>query len=52
MGSPQNPTPEQYARLEAAGQLALLTSPEWVNCKDGKIELSFRCRDRPYRLFR
>src|SRR5262249_12306806 len=21
MGSPQNPTPEQYARLEAAGQL-------------------------------
>ncbi len=41
MGSPQNPTPEQYARLEAAGQLQLLTSPEWVNSKDGKVELSF-----------
>jgi xylan 1,4-beta-xylosidase len=41
MGAPQNPTPEQYAQLEAAGQLALLTSPEWVNSKDGKIELSF-----------
>ncbi len=41
MGSPQNPTPEQYTQLEAAGQLAMLTSPEWVNCKDGKIELSF-----------
>jgi len=41
LGSPQNPTPEQYAQLEAAGQLALLTSPVWVNCKDGKIELSF-----------
>jgi xylan 1,4-beta-xylosidase len=41
MGSPQNPTPEQYARLEAAGQLELLTSPEWVSGKDGKVELSF-----------
>jgi xylan 1,4-beta-xylosidase len=41
MGSPQNPTPEQYARLEAAGQLKLLTSPEWVGGKDGKVELSF-----------
>jgi xylan 1,4-beta-xylosidase len=41
LGSPQNPTPEQYAQLEAAGQLALLTSPEWVRSKDGKIELDF-----------
>ena len=41
MGSPQNPTPEQYARLEAAGQLQLLTSPEWIGGKDGKVELSF-----------
>jgi xylan 1,4-beta-xylosidase len=41
MGSPQNPTPEQYARLEAAGQLAPLASPEWVACKGGRIELNF-----------
>ena len=41
LSSPQNPTPEQYARLEAAGQLALLTSPEYTPCKDGKIELNF-----------
>jgi xylan 1,4-beta-xylosidase len=41
MGSPQNPTPEQYAQLEAAGQLELLASPEWVSSKDGKVELSF-----------
>src|SRR5262249_43957587 len=41
MGSPQKPTPEQYAQLEAAGQLALLTSPEWAPCKGGRIELSF-----------
>lgn len=41
LGSPQQPTPEQYAQLEAAGQLQLLTSPEYVNAKDGKVELNF-----------
>jgi xylan 1,4-beta-xylosidase len=29
MGSPQQPTPEQQAALEAAGQLQLLDSPQW-----------------------
>lgn len=37
MGSPQTPTQEQYARLKAAGQLELLTSPEWLDVKDGKV---------------
>jgi len=37
MGSPQSPTPEQYAKLQAAGQLELLTSPEWVDVSDGKV---------------
>jgi xylan 1,4-beta-xylosidase len=41
MGSPQQPTPEQYAQLEAAGQLQLLTSPEYVNAKNGAVELRF-----------
>lgn len=41
LGSPQNPTPEQYAQLEAAGQLQLLTSPEWMKSKDGRVEVSF-----------
>ncbi len=41
MGSPQKPSPEQIAALEAAGQLQLLTSPEWMNVKDGKLELPF-----------
>ena len=41
MGSPQQPTAEQYARLEAAGQLQLLGSPEWIGAKDGKLELRF-----------
>lgn len=37
MGSPQSPTPEQYARLQAAGQLELLTSPEWIDVNNGKV---------------
>ena len=39
MGSPQNPTLEQYARLKAAGQLQLLNSPSWVKEKDGDLEM-------------
>ena len=30
MGSPQQPSPEQYAQLERAGQLQSLESPRWV----------------------
>jgi xylan 1,4-beta-xylosidase len=40
MGSPQSPTPEQYAKLKAAGQLELLTSPEWVNVTSGTISIA------------
>ncbi|TLV03858.1 GH39 family glycosyl hydrolase [Dyadobacter luticola] len=35
MGSPKAPTPAQIAQLEKAGQLQLLTSPEWINPKNG-----------------
>ena len=41
MGSPQQPSPEQYSRLEFAGQLQLLTSPEWRTPSEGKLTLSF-----------
>jgi xylan 1,4-beta-xylosidase len=41
MGSPQSPTPEQTARLEAAGQLQLLDSPRWLASDSGRVELSF-----------
>ena len=34
MGSPQSPTPEQYARLEEAGRLAPLGEPEVVRVED------------------
>ncbi|MCP5119187.1 MAG: hypothetical protein GY953_50950, partial [bacterium] len=41
MGAPQEPTPEQYARLEAAGQLELLTSPSYIRPAGGKATLDF-----------
>jgi len=40
MGSPQSPTPEQLGQLKAAGQLQLLTSPEWLDVKDGAVTVS------------
>jgi xylan 1,4-beta-xylosidase len=40
MGSPQNPTAEQYARLKAAGQLQLLGAPQWLTVEDGKVAIS------------
>jgi xylan 1,4-beta-xylosidase len=40
IGSPQSPTPEQYAQLKAAGQLQLLSSPEWLDVSGGKVTVS------------
>jgi xylan 1,4-beta-xylosidase len=39
MGSPQAPSPEQYAQLKAAGQLELMSSPEWLDVRDGKVTI-------------
>ena len=41
MDSPQNPTPEQYAELEATGQLQLLESPRWISIAQGAATLEF-----------
>jgi xylan 1,4-beta-xylosidase len=41
MGSPQQPSPEQYARLEAAGKLELLEPPRWVSANRNHIDLEF-----------
>ncbi len=35
MGEPQSPTPEQYAELERASELAQLASPGWVDAPGG-----------------
>jgi xylan 1,4-beta-xylosidase len=40
MGSPQTPTPEQYAQLKAAGGLQLLDSPRWIDLDAGVATVS------------
>ena len=40
MGSPQHPDAEQYARLQAAGQLQSLTSPRWLEVDHGRVEIT------------
>jgi xylan 1,4-beta-xylosidase len=42
MGSPKAPSPEQIAELEKAGQLQLLTSPEWINPKNGTANINVK----------
>ncbi|MGD0013510.1 MAG: beta-xylosidase [Bryobacteraceae bacterium] len=42
LGSPQSPSPEQYARLEAAGRLEMLESPRWLWNAGGRLEVGFR----------
>lgn len=41
MGSPQSPSAEQYEKLQAAGQLELLTSPGWTSASNGSVRLDF-----------
>lgn len=41
MGSPQKPSPEQYAQLEKASELQLLKSPEWLHTPQGRLTLNF-----------
>ena len=41
MGSPQKPTPEQYAALEKAGQLEMAGSPQWMASECGQVEVDF-----------
>ena len=42
LGSPQQPTPDQYAQLEKSGQLAELAAPEQISVINGKASLHFR----------
>jgi len=41
MGSPQDPAPEQQRQLEAAGQLQLLDSPNWLWSDSGNVSVKF-----------
>lgn len=40
MGSPQHPDDGQYARLKSAGQLQLLKSPQWLDVRNGEVEIA------------
>lgn len=40
MGMPQNVNPEQYQELERAGQLQLLSSPQWMDIKSGSATVN------------
>jgi len=40
MGSPQNPSPSQYAELKSKDGLQLLESPRWVGVKNGVATVS------------
>jgi xylan 1,4-beta-xylosidase len=52
MGSPQEPTPEQYARLQAAGHLQLLDSPRWITAEDRAIKVELRLPQAALSLLR
>lgn len=39
IGSPQHPSPEQYATLEAAGRLEEIDSPRWIAVKGGEATI-------------
>jgi len=40
MGSPQQPTSEQYAQLKASDGLQLLNAPVWADVVNGKVQLA------------
>jgi xylan 1,4-beta-xylosidase len=40
MGSPQQPTTEMYEKLKAEQGLQLLSSPSWLDVRDGAVHLS------------
>lgn len=42
MGSPQQPTEQQYQELEKAGQLALLSVPKEVTMKNGTLTVDMQ----------
>jgi xylan 1,4-beta-xylosidase len=42
MGSPLMPTPEQYAQLEKAGQLAQADAPEKIKVENGKANVKLK----------
>jgi xylan 1,4-beta-xylosidase len=42
MGSPQQPSPEQYKQLQEAGQLQMIGSPHWMDVRGGAVDMETR----------
>ncbi|HEX3800360.1 MAG TPA: beta-xylosidase [Verrucomicrobiae bacterium] len=42
LGSPQEPTPEQYAQLEKAGKLTAIGAPEKITTQDGRATIQLK----------
>ncbi|MBN2772728.1 MAG: hypothetical protein JXR31_00675 [Prolixibacteraceae bacterium] len=41
LGAPQQPTEEEYQRVEDAGHLKMLTSPQWISSKNDGTHIKF-----------
>ncbi len=41
LGKPEHPSEADYKRLEAAGQLQMLTSPQWMDSRSGSANIEF-----------
>ena len=41
LGAPHNPTGDEYRQVEAAGQLKLLTSPQWIQIAGNETYIRF-----------
>jgi xylan 1,4-beta-xylosidase len=51
MGSPQQPTADQYAVLEKAGQLTSMGGSKEITSQDGSVELSISLPRQAVSLF-
>jgi xylan 1,4-beta-xylosidase len=52
MGSPQHPSAEQFDMLEKAGQLQMLSSPQWIKTKNGEITINMQLPSQAVSLLR
>jgi xylan 1,4-beta-xylosidase len=52
MGSPQTPSAEQFARLQAAGQLEVLDSPRWATPQNGSLKIEVQLPRQALSLLR
>jgi xylan 1,4-beta-xylosidase len=52
MGAPQHPSAEQINMLEKAGQLQMLSSPQWIKTKNGEITINMQLPSQAVSLLR